>query len=226
MRISAELRERTAKEKRPKSWINSVAANRDFVAAGHQSGAIWLWDRHLGRQITEIDTDLFCSFNDVGDYVSALALSDDNLLAVGTIHGRVYLWDLNSLRRADTMNYDLITPTDGFHSQRITLFTILPAHIVSVSADNRVLLWDRLKGRPLGTVYGSEISTDGMPVMIDPIVHKNEETNQWSVIYPPFPLDFAEPLARGLGSTPIEVILKHDGLYARCVQGIARIAWA
>ena len=204
----AALPAQIVNQQQPQSGITSVTANESFVVAGHQDGTIWLWDRASGDQILKSYSDPYCSFNDVGAVVTALAVSDDNLLAIGDVRGRVYFWDLNQYKRLDTMGHTFDAEENTPHSSFVHSFTILNDHIVSISHDNTICLWDRRTSQPIGAAHQVGPPCHGVPVVSDAFLRRNESTREVEVLFPFLPDIRTEDLATELGSNVILAMYK------------------
>jgi WD40 repeat protein len=197
-----------------------VALNQDFVAAGLTNGAIWLWDRKSGTQIRQPDTDVRCSFNDVGRYVSALALTPDNILAVGDLDGRVYFWNLTEYRSMRQTDYRPFGEMEPPHTSYVSSFTISPELIVSLSADNTAQVWNRFTCEPIGVPrewptqlkYGVTMSVNGTSTMTP------EDTDQETS--PEKLVDRANTVT---GSRVSRIIGHDDDVFLLCASGLVKL---
>jgi WD40 repeat protein len=125
--------------------VSAVAYSADgklLAAAGH-NGTVWLWDVSSWDEIARWQGPA------PAYYSSILFLSGGRELAVGSLSGRIDLWDVRT--RA------LARPIHG-HIDCVSVMALSPdgRTLATASWDRSIKLWDSGTGRELRTLYREE----------------------------------------------------------------------
>jgi pre-rRNA-processing protein IPI3 len=136
--------------KKSSAPVNALAANSTHIfAAQADKAVVHVYSRERGNQ------EALVSFP---ERITCLALAGESVLVIGTIEGRILLWEARYF--PSHTKHILITPqiltgrmisTPSAHLQLVTCITATKSNILTGSEDSNVHVWSLLRLLALGT---------------------------------------------------------------------------